>query len=106
MKRGEIRWASLPEPAGRRPALVVTRDRAIAARDRVTVALLTTRIRGLRSEVPVGRSEGLGRDSVAACDNLQTIPKAALDPDPAGRLDGVGLMRLDRALRYALGIRH
>jgi mRNA-degrading endonuclease toxin of MazEF toxin-antitoxin module len=43
--------------------------------------------------------------SVANCDNLQTIPKAALGPRPIGKLPISELVSLDRALRFALGIR-
>jgi mRNA-degrading endonuclease toxin of MazEF toxin-antitoxin module len=43
--------------------------------------------------------------SVANCDNLQTIPKAAIGPRPLGRLPVPELAQLDRALRFALGIR-
>ncbi len=42
---------------------------------------------------------------VANCDNLQTIPKAVIGPRPIGTLSAPGLVTLDRALRYALGIR-
>ena len=41
----------------------------------VTVAPITTTIRGIGSEVPVGANEGLSQKSVISCDNLLTIPK-------------------------------
>ena len=106
MKRGEIYWASLPPPAGRRPVVVVTRDAAIPFLTRVTVVPVTRTIRGIRSELPLGRPEGLPGDSVANCDNLVTLPKTALDPAPLGRLAWSDVRRLDRALRFALGIRY
>jgi mRNA interferase MazF len=106
VKRGEIYWASLPPPTGRRPVVVVTRDAAIPFLTRVTVAPVTRTIRGIRSELPLGRAEGLAGDSVASCDNLVTVPTIALDPAPLGRLAWSDIRRLDRALRFALGIRH
>ncbi len=51
MKRGEIWWAELAPPAGRRPVLLLSRNEAYAVRELVMVAPLTTRIRGIPSEV-------------------------------------------------------
>ena len=103
--RGQIHWADLGEPWGRRPFCVVTRDPALPVLDAITVAPLTRTIRGIASEVVVGAAEGLPAHSVVSCDNLMTVPKALLDPDPAGQLAGMGEVDLDHALRYALGIR-
>ena len=72
---------------------------------RVTVVLVTRTIRDIASEVRVGRREGLPAESVVSCDNLATIRKAVLDEMPIGRLSLGKLVELDRALRFALGIR-
>jgi mRNA interferase MazF len=104
--RGDIIWADLGEPAGRRPVCVLTRDAAIPVLTSVTCAPITRTIRGIASEVEVGTDQGLPEDSVIVCDNVLTLPQAQLDPEPAGRLDGVHIAALDRAFRYALGIRH
>ena len=103
--RGQIHWADLGEPWGRRPFCVVTRDPALPVLDAVTVAPLTRTIRGIASEVIVGDAEGLPARSAVSCDNLMTVSKALLDPDPAGRIAWMGVIELDHALRYALGIR-
>lgn len=71
----------------------------------MTVAPVTRTIRGVASELLLWRAHGLRARSVASCDNLQTIPKVALEPKPIGRLDVPKLVELDRALCYALGIR-
>lgn len=103
--RGDIVWADLGAPAGRRPICVVTRDAAIEVLTAVTCAPVTRTIRGIRSEVEVGRDEGLPESSVVNCDNLMTIPKTLLDPEPVGRLGTERSVALDHALRYALGVR-
>jgi mRNA interferase MazF len=84
---------------------VVTRSAAIGVRTAVTIVPVTRTVRGIASEIPLGRSHGLRARSVANCDSLQTIPKAALRARPIGRLTVNELPDLDRALRYALGIR-
>ncbi len=104
--RGEIFWADLGPPAGRRPVCVLTRDAAIMVLATVTCAPITRTIRGIRSEVEVGPGQGLPAPNAISCDNLLTVPQAALDPAPAGHLDEVARAKLDRALRYALDIRY
>ena len=105
MRRGELYWARLPPPVGRRPVLVVTRTAVLGVRTSVTVAPITRTIRDLPSELPLSRRHGLRAASVANCDTLQTIPKALLGPRPIGRLNALDVVALDRALGYALGIR-
>jgi mRNA interferase MazF len=105
VRRGEVYWARLPEPIGRRPVVVVTRTAVLGVRTTITVAPVTRTIRGIPSELPLGRPHGLRAASVANCDTLQTIPKALLGPRPIGRLTPLELVSLDGALRYALGIR-
>jgi mRNA interferase MazF len=89
-------------PSGARPVVVVTRDRAIPVLANVTVAAVTGTVRGLPTEVPVGRAHGLAREAVVNCDNLFTIPKSAvgkrrgeLDPESLERLRGALLIALD-----------
>ncbi len=103
MRRGEVWWARLPDPAGRRPVVLVSRDEAYAVLTGVTVAEVTTTIRGIRSEVPLGRQEGLRARSVANTDNLQTIPKRLL-VERIGRLDAEKLDRLAGAIAYSLAL--
>jgi mRNA interferase MazF len=61
-----------------RPVLILTRELARSAMTRVTVAPITSTIKGLSSEVPVGRSNGLDHDGVASIDNTVTIPARSL----------------------------
>ncbi|MGH9185230.1 MAG: type II toxin-antitoxin system PemK/MazF family toxin [Acidimicrobiales bacterium] len=104
--RGDIVWADLGPPAGRRPVCVLTRDAAIEVLDAVTCAPISRTIRGIRSEVEVGGAEGLPAPSVISCDNVVTIPTEVFDPAPVGHLGLEARIRLDRALRYALGIEY
>jgi mRNA-degrading endonuclease toxin of MazEF toxin-antitoxin module len=105
MKRGEVYWADLPLGYGRRPVVVLTRSPVADVRTLVTIAPITRRIRKIRSEVPIGRTEGLGRASVINVDNLLTVPKVLLEPDPIGRIGEIPRRRLGAALRWALDIR-
>ncbi len=88
-------------PAGRHPVVVVTRESAIPVLAQVVVALVTSTIRDLPTEVPLGREHGLARDSVVNCDTLFTVPKQALGRR-RGQLDPQTLRTLREALRVAL----
>lgn len=104
--RGDIYWAELGAPAGRRPVCVLTRNAGSEVLASVTCAPITRTIRGIRSEVGVGSEEGLPESSVINCDNVVTVPKAVLAERPLGRLDVEKRVALDRALRYALDIQY
>jgi mRNA interferase MazF len=104
--RGDIVWADLGPPAGRRPVCVLTRDAALAVLPAISCAPITRTIRGIRSEVEVGTTEGLPAPGVISCDNLITIPLASLDDRPVGHLEVQVRADLDRALRYALDIEY
>jgi mRNA interferase MazF len=103
MKRGEVWWAHLPAPAGRRPVVLVSRDEAYGVRELVIVVPVTTRVRGIPVEVPLGRDEGLPRRCVANADTVTTVPKATLK-EYAGVLAADKATALDAALRFALGL--
>lgn len=61
-----------------RPVLVLTREVVRPLLVNVTVAPITTTIRGLSTEVPVGPGNGLDQACVVSCDNITTIPVSAL----------------------------
>jgi mRNA interferase MazF len=61
-----------------RPVLVLTRELVRPHLSRVTVAPITSRIRGLTTEVHVGSVNGLDHDSVVNLDNIATIAVADL----------------------------
>jgi len=104
--RGDIVWADLGAPAGRRPVCILTRDAAIEVLSAVTCAPITRTIRGIRSEITVGADEGLPETSVITCDNIVTLPKAMLTEDALGHLGLEQRAALDQALRYALDIQY
>lgn len=102
MNRGEVYDVDWPG-LGRRPVVIVTRPSAIPHLANVAVVLITTRVRGLPTEVELGGAHGLIEGSVANCDNILTIPKTAL-AGHRGTLGPAELHTLDRALRIALAL--
>lgn len=61
-----------------RPVVVLTRGAARHAMTKVTVAPITSTVKGLSSEVPVGPENGLDHDCVVSIDNTLTVPTRML----------------------------
>lgn len=80
-----------------RPVLVLTRELVRPYLGRVTVAPITTTVRGLSTEIPVGRVNGLEAEGVVNCDNIITVPTATL-----GRQIGFLLPAQEAALTTAV----
>lgn len=80
-----------------RPVVVLTRELVRPHMMRVTVAPITTSVRGLSTEVAVGPANGLDRACVVSCDNIVTVPKSAL-----GRQIGYLLPAQEAALTSAI----
>ena len=79
MRRGEVWWIDFPEPTGRRPAVILTRDSACGVRGSLTVGPVTGTIRSIPVEVPLGPEHGLSVECVANLDDILTVPKTYFD---------------------------
>ena len=100
----EVWWCELPG-AGRRPAVVLTRDPAIPRMRRVTVAPCTGTIRGLVSEVELEPGEDpVPRACVVNLDSVQNVPVEAL-VQRIGRLSGIRMREVCSALASAVDCR-
>jgi len=61
-----------------RPVLILTRELVRPHLTTVTVAPITSTIRGLSTEVRLDAANGLAQPSVISCDDITTIPTAAI----------------------------
>ena len=80
-----------------RPVLILTREVVRPHLSRVTVAPITSTIRGLSTEVSVGPANGLDHASVVSCENILTVPVTAF-----GRQLGSLLAEQETALTEAI----
>jgi mRNA interferase MazF len=103
MDRGEVWWADLPQPVGRRPILILTRSAAVAKRDQVVVAQITRTVHHLACEVSLSQADGMPRTCVVNCDVLLTVPKARL-VRRVTRLSSSKMDEVHQALRFALDL--
>lgn len=100
--RGDIRLCHLLPPDKRRPVVVLTRDSAIPYLSAVTVAPITSTIRGVASEVHLSEADGLKRPCVVNLHNTVTVPKVWLGRRVA-TLSPERLREVCSALGFALG---
>jgi mRNA interferase MazF len=99
-RRGDIWLADVPGDK-RRPVVVLTRDSVLARLTTILVAPVTTRVRDIPTEVPLGPAHGLSRPCVANFDNIAPLPKAAL-VRKVGRLAQDELAAVCRAAKFAI----
>jgi len=70
-----------------RPVLVLTRELVRPHLNTVTVAAITSTVRGLSTEVAVDAANGIQHPSIITCDHVTTIPASALGPQVGLLLD-------------------
>ncbi len=100
--RGEVWTCQFGSPDKERPVAILSREVAIDVLDTVMVAPITSTVRGIPSEVPLGRDAGLDHPSAANLDHVQTVAKSRLKRR-LGRLQGAQMNQLCEALRIAVG---
>jgi len=103
MRRGEVWWARQPEPIGKRPVVLLSRDEAYGVRNAVTVAQVTTTIRSIPVEVLLNEKDGLPKKCVVNLDSVTTIRKSIL----SGRICSLRaekISQIDKAIKFALAL--
>lgn len=101
-QRGEIWLYTFKPPDKRRPVVILTRQSVLPLLRAAVVAPVTSTIRGLPSEVPVGLDEGLKQRSVVNLDWIQTVEQRLLT-HYVGSLGEARMAEVCRALRIATG---
>ena len=100
--RGEVRLYQFPRPDKQRPVVVLTRDSAIAYLSTVTVAPITSTIRGVPSEVGLTEADGMKGACAINLHNVVTVSNAHLGRRVAV-LSAERMKELCRAPGFALG---
>lgn len=112
IERGEVWWASLPEPSGsepgfRRPILIVQADAFNRSRLQTVVAVaLTSNLRLVEAPGNVlvpAQASGLPKDSVANVSQVLTVDREFFT-ERAGRLRGRTLEAVEAGLRLVLDL--
>jgi mRNA interferase MazF len=103
MRRGEVWWAEQPEPIGRRPVLLLSRDEAYEVRNAVAIAQITTNIRNIPVEVLLEEKDGLPQKCIVNLDTITTIRKSILT-ERICSLSPEKIEQVDKAIKFALAL--
>ena len=101
MNSGEIWWADVPNDKIR-PVVILTRSRMAARLHSVVVAPVTSTVRGIATEVLVGRAEGVKDGSAANLDNTMMLRRSAFGRK-CGEVDAARWPEFCRAAHKMMG---
>ena len=107
-RRGHVYWVTIPDEPGRkqRPALVVSPD----SRNRLASDVIVVPISSVRHNAPThvrlrGREGGLPQPSMAKCEQVTTLRRDRLAPQPlGGTLAGARMVEVEKAILRAIGV--
>jgi mRNA interferase MazF len=102
MRHGDVYWYEFQPPDKRRPVVILTRTIAIGFLTSITIAPITSTIRGIPTEVVLTPAEGFANDCAVNLDNIQTVPKAKLRTYHT-HLSPTKLRAMHSAIGFALG---
>lgn len=93
----------MPPPAGRRPAVLLSRDSAYRVRAALTVAPVTRTIRNIPVEVLLDQSDGMPTRCVVNLDDITTLPKTLIK-ERITSLSPEKIHQIEEAIRFALDL--
>jgi mRNA interferase MazF len=102
LARGEVRLYRFPLPGKERPVVVLTRDALIDRLSTVTVASITSSIRGAVSEVVLDQDDGMKKTCAVNLHNTATVPQQRLGRKVT-QLSDARMSEICAALRFSLG---
>jgi mRNA interferase MazF len=100
--RGDVRLYEFAPPDKKRPVVVLTRDSAVPYLSTVTVAPITTAIRGVPSEVFLTEDDGMKTHCAVNLHNVVTVSQNRLGKRVA-QLGSPKMAEICAALRFTLG---
>lgn len=100
--RGDVRLYQFALPDKKRPVVVLTRDSFITYLSTVTVAPVTSTIRGVPSEVLLDEKDGMKAPCAVNLHNAITVPQQRLGKRVA-QLNSIRIREICAALHFSLG---
>jgi len=102
LRRGDVHLCEFAPPAKQRPVLILTRDSSLGILGTVTVAPITSTMRGVPSEVRLDVDDGMKGPCAINLHNAITISQRRLGRRVA-RLSNEQMQRVCAALSFSLG---
>jgi mRNA interferase MazF len=100
--RGDVRLYTFAPPDKQRPVVVLTRDGAIGYLSTLTIAPITSAIRGVPSEVVLQEEDGMKAACAVNLHNVVTVSQDRLGRRVA-QLSTSRMNEICAALRFSLG---
>jgi len=100
--RGDVRFYNFSPPDKKRPVVVLTRESAVSYLSTVTVAPITSAIRGVPSEVVLNEEDGMKAPCAVNLHNVTTISQDRLGKRVI-HLSALRMREICTAMRFALG---
>jgi mRNA interferase MazF len=100
--RGEVRLYQFAPPDKTRPVVILTRDSALPYLSAVTIAPITSTVRGVPSEVRLDGDDGMKAPCAVNLHNMITVSKQRLGKRVA-QLSAGRMKEICSAIRFALG---
>jgi len=100
--RGEVRLYQFAPPDKTRPVVILTRDSALAYLSAVTIAPITSTVRGVPSEVRLDGDDGMKAPCAVNLHNVITVSQRRLGKRVA-QLSRERMKEICAAVRFALG---
>ena len=100
--RGDVRLYAFAPPDKQRPVVVLTRDGAIGYLSTLTIAPITSAIRGVPSEVVLHEEDGMKTTCAVNLHNVATISQDRLGRRVA-QLSSSRMNEICAALHFSLG---
>ncbi len=104
MRRGEIWWSQQPPPIGRRPVVLLSRDESYRVRNSILIAQITTKMRGIPTEVILDEKDGMPKKCIINLDNITTIRKSILT-ERICTLSAVKMVEVEEAIKFAIALK-
>ncbi|MGH9646902.1 MAG: type II toxin-antitoxin system PemK/MazF family toxin [Bryobacteraceae bacterium] len=102
LARGEVRLYRFPPPDKERPVLILTRENVIRLLSTVTIAPITSTMRGAQSEVVLDERDGMKSSCAVNLHNTGTVPQIRIGRRVA-QLSPEKMNEVCAALRFSLG---
>lgn len=102
LSRGDVHLCRFPPPDKQRPVVVLTRDAVIGHLSTVTIAPITSTVRGAPSEVILDVDDGMKGRCAVNLDNTVTLAQVRLGRRVAA-LSAERMEEVSAALRFSLG---
>jgi len=106
MIQGDVVWHTFKEPDKRRPVLILTNNELIPQLTQITVAQITTAIRGNDSEVVLNGFDGMIEECAVNLTNIKTVEKSKIGRIIITHLSSERMKEVREAIEFVFDLKN